>query len=93
MAGDLATTLAGPGTLSGSRAFATLAHVAPDAPDRLVRARALIAGLSGIAAAASAKDGVLLVRFIAPDLAPLRAALIAFLMEFRRSALPRVWSL
>lgn len=85
--------LAGTATLGGARALATLVHVAPEAEARRDAARALLADLAGVEAAASARDGVLVLRFLAADNAPLRAALIRFLMAFRAGPLPRVWSL
>lgn len=91
--GDLARILAGRATLEGLRAISTLVHVAPGADDRLEEARALIAQLEGIHAAATVKPGLLIARFAASDAAPLRKALIRFLMAFRREALPRVWSM
>ena len=92
----LARAAAGPAALAGARAMATLVHAAPDAELRLAPARAALAetaGTAGVEAAASLKPGgVLVVRWIAADLAPLRAALAAFLIAFR-GAPPRVWSL
>ncbi len=92
LSGDLAPALNGPAALNGARAFATLIHAAPDACDRLDEARALL-GADQVTAAASARDGVLIVRFLGPDAAALRAALTAFLTAFRRAAPPRVWAL
>jgi urease accessory protein UreH len=69
-----------------------LIHAAPDADDRLASARAGIAGLDAVRAAATAKAGVLILRLVAQDLAPLRAALVRFLSELRADPLPRVWS-
>lgn len=93
---DLGRAAAGPAALAGARAMATLVHAAPDAELRLAPARAALAetaGTAGVEAAASLKPGgVLVVRWIAADLAPLRAALAAFLIAFR-GAPPRVWSL
>ena len=90
--GDLARALAGPATLAGGRAFATLILAAPGAEARLDAARDLLAGLAPVAAAASAKPDRLILRFLAPDAQPLRAALIRFLMRLRPSPVPRVWS-
>jgi len=77
-------------TLGGNRALATLVMVAPDAEARLDFARSLLA-FEGVEAAASAWDGMLVLRFLAPDAQPLRAALISFLTQFRGRDLPRVW--
>ncbi len=92
VAGDLARAAAGAATLAGARAIATFVHAAPGAETRLDQARGLLAGQSAVTAAASAKPGILIVRFLAADARPLRDALIRFLMAFR-GPLPRVWSL
>ena len=92
VAGDLARAAAGAATLAGARAIATFVHAAPGAETRLDQARGLLAGQPGVTAAASAKPGILIVRFRAADARPLRDALIRFLMAFR-GPLPRVWSL
>jgi len=94
-AGDLGRAAAGIATLGGRRALATLVHAAPAAADRLGSARAALAeaAVTGVVAAASAKPDVLIVRWLAPDLAPLRTALAAFLLRFRAAPLPRLWSL
>ena len=91
--GDLAAATAGPATLRGGRAFATLALAAPGAADRIDAARALLAGSPAVEAAATAKPDLLLVRFVAAEAPPLRAALVRFLVAFRPLALPRVWSI
>ncbi len=93
LSGDLARAGAGPATLAGARALATLAHVAPDAEARLGQARALVAAARDVAGAASLRGDVLIVRFVAADAAPLRAALIGFLTAFRDAPCPRVWTL
>ncbi len=91
--GDLARAMAGRATLWQTRAIATLVHAEDGAEERLDQARAILAQTEGNAAAATAKPGLLIARFAATDAAPLRKALIRFLMAFRREALPRVWSL
>ncbi len=97
---DVRVAARGRAALNGARAFATLIHAGPGAEDRIGEARSLLAAAresgapgSAVAAAASAKPGLLILRFLAPDAAPLRAALIHFLMAFRGAPLPRVWSL
>ncbi|TPE53115.1 urease accessory protein UreD [Amaricoccus solimangrovi] len=89
---DITVGSRGRATLGGARAFATLVHLAPGAEDRLGEVRALLAGVD-LQAAASAKPGILILRFLAPDAAPLREALFRLLMGFRGTPLPRVWSL
>jgi len=64
--------------------------VAPDAEARLDFARSLLA-FEGVEAAASAWNGMLVLRFLAADAQPLRAALISLLTQFRGRELPRVW--
>jgi urease accessory protein len=91
-AGDLAAATAGPATMAGGRALATLVHAAPGADARLDAARALLAPLEGVVAAASAKPDLLILRFLAAEARPLRAALVRFLTAFRPLPLPRVWS-
>lgn len=92
LAGDLSAALACPAALGRARAFATLVEAAPDAGDRLAAARARLAHLDGVAAGAAARDGVLILRFLAADPAPLRRALIRFLAAFHQAPLPRAWS-
>lgn len=77
-------------SLNGHRALATIVIVAPDAEDRLQFARSLLP-LPDVEAAASAWNGILTLRFLAPDAQPLRKALISFLTQFRGRDLPRVW--
>jgi len=98
IAGDVRAATQGPATLAGARALATLVHVGPPAMAEaaLARARACLepeAAPRGVAAAASLKAGVLVLRFLAAGHAPLRAALAGFLATFRDAPCPRVWSL
>ena len=82
---------AGTATLRGGRAFATFVHAAPGAELRLEAARGMLE-VDGVLAAASAKPGVLIVRWLSADARALRAGLIRFLMAFRNAPLPRVWT-
>ena len=79
-----------PATLNGARALATIVIVSPDAENRLKFARSLLP-FPDVEAAASAWNGILTLRFLAPDAQPLRNALISFLTQFRGRDLPRVW--
>lgn len=85
--------LSGPATASGGLAVASFLDCADDAEDRLTLARTLLERLSGtgVKAAASAWNGCLTARFVAPDSQGLRAALTRFLTGYRGSDLPRVW--
>ena len=68
-AGDLARAIAGPATLAGARALATLvARRARRRRPACAAARALLATPDGVLAAASARGDVLILRFLAPDL-------------------------
>lgn len=72
-----------------ARGVATLVHVAPNAETRL---DALREALAGHDAGASAWDGMLIARIVAPDGACLRAAVVAGLAALRTARpLPRVW--
>ncbi len=72
-----------------ARSVATLVHVAPDAEAKL---DALRQALAGHDAGASAWDGMLIARVVAPDGACLRAAVVAGLAALRAGRpLPRVW--
>ena len=91
LAGPIAELLRKPGVGKGSRAFATLIHVAPDAEARLESFRESLASVEGCDAAASTWNGLLAVRFCAMKIEALRAAAIPFLIAFRGEPLPRVW--
>lgn len=74
---------------AGARAMATIVHAAPGAETRL---DALRAALDGHDAGASAWDGVLVARIVAPDGARLRQAVVSGLTVLRAGRpLPRVW--
>lgn len=93
--GPVSQLLARPAVAKGARTLATFLHVAPDAQARIEEARALLETASPngapCLAAASAWSGILTVRFLAPEIAPLRRAAIDFLTRFRGTPLPRVW--
>ncbi|MGA9864824.1 MAG: urease accessory protein UreD [Acetobacteraceae bacterium] len=77
-----------PAIAAGGRALATLVHVAPDAEARLDAVRA---ALQAADAGASAWDGLLVARILAPDGAALRRIVVATLAALRDRPLPRVW--
>lgn len=82
--------LGGPALLDGARAMATLAVIAPGAPDLLDRARAVL-DEPGVAGAASAPPGRLVVRLLARDNWPLRRQVNRLLAALRPDPLPRIW--
>ncbi|BCJ91518.1 urease accessory protein UreD [Terrihabitans soli] len=88
--GPIQSLLDRPSVAKGSRAIATFLYVAPDAESRIDEARELLAG-APCDAAASAWNGVLAIRFLAPEIAALRRAAIDFITAFRGTPLPRVW--
>jgi len=77
-----------PAIANNARAVATVVHVAPDAEARLDGVRA---ALEGMDAGASAWNGLLLARILAPDGAGVRRAVVSVLAALRDRPLPRVW--
>jgi urease accessory protein len=90
--GGLRATLAKPMVLGEHRAMATLRYVAPDAEGRVGEMRAILAD-SPIVCAASAWNGMLIARFLAPDGYALTGELVRVLQAFRNASLPRTWML
>lgn len=87
--GDADQILERTATAGGARAFATLVYVAPDAEARLDAVRAM---LTEAECGASAWNGMLVVRILAPDGASSRRSVIAVLSVLRDGRpLPRVW--
>lgn len=79
--------------LGAARAFATLVLAAPGAADAVQSARAAL-DEPGVEAAASALDGLCVVRMLAPDGWPLRKQIVKLMGALRRGAAPpRVWQL
>jgi len=90
--GAVRQAFARPMVLDGNRAMATVRYIAPDAHARLDEMRSLLAE-SAIPAAASAWNGLMLVRFVAPDGYCLNRELVRVLAAFRNGPLPRAWML
>ena len=89
--GDIDAVAAGPATLAGMKAVATVVLAAPGADDKLAEARAVLDPLA--TAGASAMPGLLICRLVAPDDRALRACLVPLLNLLAGRALPRVWHL
>ena len=87
--GPASELFARPALGDGAQAAGTLVYLASDAEAQLGRARRLLAG-SGTAGA-SVCDGMLVVRWLAPDPLQLCTRLAAFLPEFLARPLPRGW--
>lgn len=86
---DLASN--SPAGLNGAIAVASLSVIAEDAEDRLTALRAALP--TDVRAAASAWDGRLTARFMAPKAYPLRKAVARAVEVVTRGALPRVWQI
>jgi urease accessory protein len=91
MQGEVAAKLARPAVGGGACAMATLVHVSPLAEAALDGLRDALEGAPA-EWGASAWDGMLVARFLAPDGAALREAVVMGLQALRGSRpLPRVW--
>ena len=88
--GDIAHVLSAPATGQGARAAATIVHCAPEAEAALPHARAVVGDLR-CEAAASAWNGLLMVRLISRDGQVLLADLMRFLTAYRGRPMPRTW--
>jgi urease accessory protein len=88
--GPVAAILDRPSVAAGRTALATLLYVAPDAQSRLDAVREHLAACAS-ECGASAWNGLMLVRWLAPEVATLRRDLARFMTEFRGRPLPRVW--
>ncbi len=88
--GPIAAILDRGATLDGARAVGLLLYVAPDAPQRLEEARGLLSGADA-SAGASAWNGLLAVRAVAPDGRTLHNALEPLIARLSGRPLPRVW--
>ncbi|QRZ14547.1 urease accessory protein UreD (plasmid) [Paracoccus methylovorus] len=82
--------LSHPSMLGNARAMATLALIAPHAPDLLEPARAAL-DEPGVTGAASAPPGRLILRLLAADGWPLRRQINRLLRVLRPDPLPRIW--
>lgn len=88
--GMIGDDLARPAIGGGAGAVATIVHVSPDAGGRLEGLRGLLETCS-CECGASAWNGLLVARFAADGIGPLRRDLARVLSGFRGAALPRVW--
>ena len=95
--GDIGETTRRVAVLGGAGAFATAVYVADDAPQQLTKARLLLGSHDRVRAAATAVNGILVLRWAAADPARLRAAFADFWRAFRAhlfarpAKLPRLW--
>jgi len=94
--GAIADALNRPAIGGGAAACATILDASPGAESRLDEARALLEraganGAGGVEAGASAWNGHLVLRGLAPDVSALRRVLVRVLEAYRGTPLPRVW--
>ena len=91
--GALGALLARSAIGGGAGACATLLDLSPDAEAGLERARHLLEAARGeaVEAAASAWNGHLALRLLAPGIGPVLACAARFLEAWRGRPLPRVW--
>jgi urease accessory protein len=87
LSGAVGDVLGRAAVAADAAAVATLVKVAPDAEPLLARLRAVLPDF----AAASAWDGMLVARFVAPHGAALRRGIVAALGVLRDDPLPRTW--
>lgn len=87
-----AALTAGTGVLQGARAFASLAFLSQGAELTLGPVRAVL-DEPGVQSGASAFDGKLTVRLMAPDGWPMRRQILRVLEVLRDGPLPRVWQM
>ena len=78
--------------LRGARAIANVMYFSAEAEDRLDGAKNMN-GIEGVEFAASAWNGMLVMRLLSDSAYKLRQALIAILLRFRGMELPRVWAM
>lgn len=91
--GDADLARPGASGLNGAVAVATLSLFAPDAEDRLPALRAALPGGGPVRAAASAWEGRVVLRAMAPAAWPLRRAVARAVATLTRAPLPRVWQI
>jgi urease accessory protein len=94
MDGDAVQMLSRRATANNARAFATLLHVAPDAEAQCEKVREALTQCAARAceAAATAFDGMLIVRLVAQHGHDLRATMMECLAALPDAGLPRSWS-
>lgn len=95
--GDLAAVIGHPAAFAGAGACATLLLAAPGAAGLLDTARALAAAQAEVRAAATAFDGLVVVRVLGPQARDVRRAYAALWLGLRHAVggwparLPRLW--
>ncbi len=90
LSGAIGNALDRPTVAGGNRALATLLYAAPDATARIEAAREWLEG-GACECGASAWDGLLVVRWLAPSIGALRRDAARFMTALRGAPMPRVW--
>jgi urease accessory protein len=80
-----------PAILGPARALACILYVAPDAGARLASVREVLESV-GAGGAASAWNGLLVVRFVTDAARGMRHAMVRVMQELSGASMPRVWS-
>jgi urease accessory protein len=80
-----------PAILGASRALACILYVAPDAEARLASVREVLESV-GAGGAASAWNGLLVVRFVTDAARDMRHAMVCVMQELSGASMPRAWS-
>ena len=88
--GDIAHTMDKPAIGNGARAMALVIYAAPEADAHLGPIRAMLPSSAGVS---MVRDGLLVLRALAPDGFELRRTLIPVLDRLSGDALPRSWRL
>jgi urease accessory protein len=89
--GEIRQTLDRPSVLDGHRAMASLIYVGDNAAERCAAFRAILGDMPHCVAAASAWNGLMTARIVAPDGYALTRDLIGLLTRFRDAKMPRAW--
>lgn len=90
LSGAIGDALDRPTVAGGNRALATLLYAAPDATARIEAARGWLGG-GACECGASAWNGLLVVRWLAPSIGALRRDAARFMTALRGAPMPRVW--
>lgn len=90
LSGAIGDALDRPTVAGGHRALATLLYAAPDATARIEAAREWLEG-GACECGASAWNGLLVVRWLAPGIGALRRDAARFMTALRGAPMPRVW--
>ncbi|MGE3244757.1 MAG: urease accessory protein UreD [Beijerinckiaceae bacterium] len=92
IAGDPGILLSGPAATAGAMSFGTLVLCSAKAEESCWSLRSVMADIQGVECAAGLVNGICAARFVAPDIARLRAAMSVCITTVSGEALPRSWA-